>query len=454
MAIFDYNPSAITPFPYWRWNKVLPAVYDDSVSQYEMLCRLLSVVNNIIESTNSTGEQVEALTQLVQQLIDGGFPSGLVEYVNDMVEAAMADDVAAINATIAALQAQVDSESSSVASQISAINNTITNLATRNDGIILLGDSYAQGVHSYSESSNGINWMDVLVDILNLTNVYKYKGGSAGFVAVSTSTSGSSSPVPTGTNYQQILQNAYNYINGLGKANEIKHIVIQAGVNDASYLGNSQTTETDISLAIANFLNNVKTWFPNAKVYINYISCGSTYWSSATVRRLTCPRVYRNASLRYGASYGQCTNLPWTMLNAASHDGSHPNEEAQKFIAGYLSNVLQFGSCEDYVTRQSANGFIYHVTADHFIEYESNVYTAIEKTWSDIHTEIIPANEARRFGGGNFVAPFIYRVGGIDYIGVAQFNIDGSVEWKKKGEYTGSAATSMMQLPAARVMIG
>jgi len=108
MAIFDYNPSAITPFPYWKWNKVLPAVYDDSVSQYEMLCRLLSVVNNIITSTNSTGEQVEALTQLVQQLIDGEFPTGLVDYVNDMVEAAMADDIEAINAIIAQIQEQVN----------------------------------------------------------------------------------------------------------------------------------------------------------------------------------------------------------------------------------------------------------------------------------------------------------------------------------------------------------
>ena len=454
MSIFDYNPSAITPFPYWKWNKVLPAVYDDSVSQYEMLCRLLGVVNNIIESTNSTGEQVEALTQLVQQLIDGGFPSGLVDYVEDIVDAAMADDIATINATIAALQAQVDSESDSVAAQISAINNTITNLATKNDGVILLGDSYAQGVHSYSASSNGVNWMDILVSALGLTNVYKYKGGSAGFVAVSTSTSGSSSTVPTGTNYQQILQNAYTYISGLGKANEIKHIVVQGGVNDASYLANSQTTVADISTAINNFLNNVRTWFPNAKVYINYISCGSTSWMLSTARRNTCPRVYRNACFRYGAAYGQCTNLPWTMLGAASHDGTHPNEDAQAFIAGYLANMLQFGSCEDYVTRQSVNGFFYHITADHYIEYEPNEYTAIALTWTDSSTEIIPANDARRFPDAAFVVPFTYRVSGTDYIGIAQFNADGSIYWRKKGEYTGSAATSMIQLPNVRMMIG
>lgn len=138
MAIFDYNPSAITPFPYWRWNKVLPAVYDDSVSQYEMLCRLLSVVNNIIESTNSTGEQVEALTQLVQQLIDGGFPSGLVDYVNDIVDAAMADDIEAINATLADMQEEIDK-----------ISNTLTNFGG-GYGIYGIARNYA--LNNYSDS--------------------------------------------------------------------------------------------------------------------------------------------------------------------------------------------------------------------------------------------------------------------------------------------------------------
>lgn len=107
MAIFDYNPSAITPFPYWRWNKVLPAVYDDSLSQYEMLCKLLSVVNNIISSTNSTGEQVEALTQLVQQLINGEYPSGIVEYVTQIVDAAMADDIEHINEILDNMETQI-----------------------------------------------------------------------------------------------------------------------------------------------------------------------------------------------------------------------------------------------------------------------------------------------------------------------------------------------------------
>lgn len=108
MSIFDYNPTNITPYPYWRWNKVLPAVYDDSLSQYEILSKLLCTVNQIIESTNTTGEQVEQLTQLVQQLIDGEFPSGMVQYVREIAEAAVADDIEAVNAVIASMQEQIN----------------------------------------------------------------------------------------------------------------------------------------------------------------------------------------------------------------------------------------------------------------------------------------------------------------------------------------------------------
>lgn len=106
--IFDFNPTSINPFPYWKWNKVLPAVYDDSLSQYEILCKLLDTVNNIITSTNSTGEQVEQLTQLVQQLIDGQFPEGIVQYVNDLVDAAINERIGDIQNSIASLQAAID----------------------------------------------------------------------------------------------------------------------------------------------------------------------------------------------------------------------------------------------------------------------------------------------------------------------------------------------------------
>lgn len=151
MAIFDYDPKAVGMLPYWKWNRVLPAVYDDSLSQYEILCKLLYKVNDIITNSNSMGEQVEQLTQLVQQLIDGQFPSGIVDYVNDIVEAAMAEDIEAMYAAIAAIETTVNSriEASSVDNgTLQAIWRVVRSYLINSDKLAF--STYSEGHNAWS----------------------------------------------------------------------------------------------------------------------------------------------------------------------------------------------------------------------------------------------------------------------------------------------------------------
>lgn len=140
MAIFDYDPKAVGMLPYWKWNRVLPAVYDDSLSQYEILCKLLYKVNDIITNSNSMGEQVEQLTQLVQQLIDGEFPSGIVEYVTEIVNAAIADDMEAIQEIVSDMQETLDNYSEQLAHRrINGITPTGVIQALYNCGMSYVG---------------------------------------------------------------------------------------------------------------------------------------------------------------------------------------------------------------------------------------------------------------------------------------------------------------------------
>lgn len=462
--IFDYNPQNIHPFPYWKWNKVLPAVYDDSLSQYEILCQLLSVVNNIISSTNSTGEQVEQLTQLVQQLIDGEFPSGIVQYVEDIAEAAIADDVATINATIATMQAQIDNNASSVAGQINTINTNFTALeneiavaAIRKEGILLLGDSYAQGEHSESASSHGgPNWMDYMVSVMGLTNVYKYKGGSAGFYHVSTSTSGSTSTVPVGTNYQGILLYAYNYIDGLGKADEIKHIIIQGGVNDASSIIGG-VAESAVASAANDCLAALHSWFPNAKVHVVYTSCGSTSWQIAGARSFVIPYLYNNAAINNGASYNQFTNAPWVYESSiVSHDGSHPTSTIQRILGSFMGTVLLNGHADDLTIVANMDGVITQVTSDHrLINRPYQNYITVNATWNGSFQTIVPANDRRRGGGTNMIIPGIGHVAaGAEYIMQFGWNADGSLVWRSRGEAASDATLERVFLPPLSFQIG
>lgn len=41
--------------------KVLPLVYDDSLSYYEVLCKVVTCLNNVIEGTNGVIDDVEGL---------------------------------------------------------------------------------------------------------------------------------------------------------------------------------------------------------------------------------------------------------------------------------------------------------------------------------------------------------------------------------------------------------
>lgn len=62
-----------TPLPYFRFwcQRVLPLVYDPSLSIYEVLCQVTNYINNkVIPALNQTGEQVNTNTKNIKQLQD------------------------------------------------------------------------------------------------------------------------------------------------------------------------------------------------------------------------------------------------------------------------------------------------------------------------------------------------------------------------------------------------
>lgn len=244
--IFDYNPQNIHPFPYWKWNKVLPAVYDDSLSQYEILCKLLHVVNNIIESTNSTGEQVEQLTQLVQQLIDGEFPSGLVQYVEDIAEAAIADDVDAINDAIDQLRDDIEEE--------------ISGLSSIKSEIVVLGDSLS--IYSYNAATDATitSGAELWTKIHNTTgyNIHNYAVGGAGFYYTGYTNQTISAQLSTA-----IADTSYNEKN-------VKCVIAFAGTNDYNNVSVSNLQNAIASLCTA--YNNSR--FKNVPFYIVFNQAG------------------------------------------------------------------------------------------------------------------------------------------------------------------------------------
>ena len=57
----------IKTFRFWC-QKVLPLVYDDSLSYYEVLCKVVDYLNNLINDTNAIIEDMETVKNAVDEL--------------------------------------------------------------------------------------------------------------------------------------------------------------------------------------------------------------------------------------------------------------------------------------------------------------------------------------------------------------------------------------------------
>ena len=65
------NTNTIRPFRFWC-QKVLPAVYDDSLSYYESLCKLYKLINEDRKAINNSFDAILEINGLLDKWLDGG----------------------------------------------------------------------------------------------------------------------------------------------------------------------------------------------------------------------------------------------------------------------------------------------------------------------------------------------------------------------------------------------
>lgn len=86
------NMEKPTILKFWCY-KVLPLVYDDSLSYYEVLCKVVEKLNEVIEAYSGTGDTIVELQNAVNELqkwvdeFDTSFIEEVVqEYLEKMVK--------------------------------------------------------------------------------------------------------------------------------------------------------------------------------------------------------------------------------------------------------------------------------------------------------------------------------------------------------------------------------
>ena len=75
----------ISPFRFWC-QKILPAVYDDSLSYYEVLCKLVAQLNNIGDTTNQLIDAFNELSNYVNNYIDTELAEAVKNRLDEMFE--------------------------------------------------------------------------------------------------------------------------------------------------------------------------------------------------------------------------------------------------------------------------------------------------------------------------------------------------------------------------------
>lgn len=85
-------------FRFWCY-KVLPLVYDDSLSYYEILCKMVTYINNLIETDKLQNDEINKLKQEVKKVqnwidnFDTSFAESIIaQYLATMIFVTISDE--------------------------------------------------------------------------------------------------------------------------------------------------------------------------------------------------------------------------------------------------------------------------------------------------------------------------------------------------------------------------
>lgn len=314
--------------------KVLPLVYDDSLSYYELLCKVVHKLNETIELGNKLNDEWNDIKGTALQLI--------IDYVNEqinngtigtMIEEATKEKFTVLEKELNSLSKTVTDNKNDADLKISELNTTVSNNYNElNDKIntvsksrrtfdftgktICIGDSYGEG---FNPDGNVTSWVQLVKTYLGLSddNFFSNSLGGAGFI--------------NGTTFATLLAQTSNHFNN----DEVTNIIVCGGFNDMN------TTESAIINAITNFKKQANIIYPNAHIFVGFIGEST---SMSTRGSLSLPRAAYNSGCGYnGITYlSGVENALHADLMFGS-DGVHPNTWGEESIAKAITNALLNG---------------------------------------------------------------------------------------------------------------
>ena len=344
MSTLNNAVNTLKPFRFWCQH-VLPLVYDDSLSYYELL-------NKVVNYLNEMAEKVALIDPFVGEIVHE--MEELKEYVDNWIESAHLDEEidAYIDAKFASQEftnqltqivtaevaEQTASLSSTVASHTSDLNKIKPQLKAVADNkfnygtALFIGDSWGAAWNA-PEGTASTSFEDVIASDLGMSRYYRKDEGGAGF------------SYANGHWYGKLISDFCE--EHPEEVENVTNIFIIGGQNDLSdtsynYVYSDEQYECKW---INNFINQ---HLPNAKVWVGMVARTSGCNRFATYSNInTTVSKYKEACRVYNWNYIPNSHLmvhDYSMI--AHNDGSHLTHSAYITLGHYLAESIKNGFWE------------------------------------------------------------------------------------------------------------
>ena len=250
-------------------------------------------------------------------------------------------------ATVTALQQSLNNEISRAKAAEQEINTVATNalnsaLNYRKECVVLIGDSFLNGVNSDTSTTGSYGWDNKFKTCLNPKKCYSFGNNSAGFKA--TGTSGEM----TGMTYSAMVNYAAEHVDD---PDEISLVIFQGAWNDIRVGAPNEPSLVNAAV------NNVKTNFKNARILIEFVVAGSVDGLADVDYIGNLDKAYQwyeNAAAISGCMFGHTCG---TSRYNLSNDGIHPNRAGQDMIGANIAAHAMGSTNTEIVAGNPSDGF-------------------------------------------------------------------------------------------------
>lgn len=278
---------------FWCYHAI-PLVYDDSLSYYEVLCKVKDYINNIINDLSITNDEIQELRKDVDGIMSGTIDSYIEQYVSDWFTDNQPDLVSKIDNLMADMY-------------------RIEPLCQGN--MVVVGDSWSTDTYGVSASNL---WCAIVAKQLNCT-LRNYSLSGMGYM--------------TGTTHFIDRINAAANDTAFDN-DDVEYVFIQGSLNDASYYN---ANPSDYATNVLACISRAKTVFPKARVIV------MSAQNNISAVRLRTNMAYSQRLQAYSAGVGYISMI-WTLLGidyATSEEYNyHPTASGQHIIAGWVMSCI------------------------------------------------------------------------------------------------------------------